>query len=100
MPDWTYVPLRRPMAVLLGRQRSLEVALSVLAAIARFPGGPRLIRLVGRTAPPAQAATVIDDRVVPAPVGASVSINHAGKALAAIVPLGAGMIEVRGVRCS
>ena len=45
MPDWTYVPLRKPALGVLGNeQRSRRFALGLFTSIARMPGGAKLIR--------------------------------------------------------
>ena len=84
MPDWTYHPLRGVAARLLGASRSQRAALRTVATIARIPGGRHLVAaLDGRR--PQQG---------PGPVGVSVGPSVAADALAALPPLGAGMIEI------
>jgi hypothetical protein len=96
VPDWTYVPLRRPMAALLGEQRSRRAALHALAVLAGAPGGHRVVRtFVGRR-PPAPGATVAGLRISP-PVGAVVPPASAADAVRALPPLGSGVVVVSPV---
>lgn len=89
MPDWTYAPLRRPAAVLLGERRSQVWALRLLGALIRYTGGRRWIPLVfDHPAVPAQWAGRF---------GASVSPRIAWEAITVLPVQGASIIEINPV---
>jgi hypothetical protein len=94
VPDWTYHPLRRPMAIVLGESRSRRTALGLVAWIAGLPGGRGIVAGLGHTTPPLEAGIRVEGIRCVSPTGASVGLLPAGAALAALPALGAGLIEM------
>jgi hypothetical protein len=94
VPDWTYHPLRRPMAALLGERRSRRAALRLVAALTGLPGGRGLVAGLGHTAPPPEAAASIAGAACVARVGATVGPEVAPAAVTALPALGAGLLEI------
>ncbi|MBT2511474.1 hypothetical protein J7I98_37890 [Streptomyces sp. ISL-98] len=98
MPDWTYHPLRGAAAAVLGVRRSQLTALRLLASIGSRPTGARLIaRGFGHRHPPARLASEIAGVPVAVRLGISVPPSLAHKAIRAMAPLGAGVVEVAPV---
>lgn len=89
VPDWTYQPLRRPAAALLGEHRSQLWALRLLAALIRYAGGRWWIPLV------------FDHPRVPAQwsgrFGASVPPQIAREAIVVLPVQGAAVVEIKPV---
>ena len=94
VPDWTYHPLRRPMAVVLGESRSRRAALGLVGWIAALPGGRWIVAGLGHTTPPAEAATRVGGIRTVSTTGASVGLGSARASLAALPALGAGLVEI------
>ncbi|MEV4280425.1 hypothetical protein [Actinoplanes xinjiangensis] len=86
MPDWTYHPLRRITARLLGRQRSERAALRLLATLTSRRAGARAVAAVFAhpATPPGLAGRL----------GATVPVRHARDAVRALPVQGAGVIEI------
>jgi len=82
------------MGALLGAERSRLAALRFVAGIARLPGGSGFVSAVGRTRPPPEARGRVAGTPSPSRVGATVGARVAADAIAALPPLGAGLIEV------
>ncbi|MFI0350716.1 hypothetical protein [Actinomadura sp. 9N407] len=98
MPDWTYHPLRRPAAALLGASRSRRAALRALATLVSLPGGRRIITgTFGHTAPPAALAGAVAGIGVATRLGAIVPPAVARDAVRALPTQGAGLIMVAPV---
>jgi hypothetical protein len=98
VPDWTYHPLRRIAATLLGTRRSQRAALRTLAIIGSSPGGGRLVaRGFGHHHPPPHLAGSVAGVPVRNRLGAVVPPGVARDAVRALPPLGAGLIEVAPV---
>src|ERR1700719_1584488 len=87
VPDWTYHPLRRPMAGLLGERGSRRAAIGLVGALARVAPGRWLITGLGHTATPPGAATVVANVRCTAAVGASVGVAAARDAVRALPAL-------------
>ena len=94
MPDWTYHPLRRPMAALFGERRSRRMALGLVGTLARVGAGRALITGLGHTTPPPGAGVVVANVRCQAPVGASLGLTAALDAVGAMPALGAGLVEI------
>jgi hypothetical protein len=94
VPDWTYQPLRGPMAAVLGLRGSQRAAVALLAQVATLPGGRLLASGLGHTSPPPEARTAVSGVACPSPCGASVGVEMAAGCLRALPPLGAGLIEI------
>lgn len=94
MPDWTYHPLRPIASGLLGQRRASRWAFAGAALLARTAFGRGLIRTVGGTRPPAEAARVVAGLRCPAPVAVRVGVAAAERALRVLPALGAGLIEI------
>ncbi|MFG3006450.1 hypothetical protein [Streptomyces calvus] len=98
MPDWTYHPLRRPAAALLGERRSQRTALRLLASVGARPAGARLVaRAFGHRHPPRHLAGEVGGAPVTVRLGLSVPPALAHEAVRAMAPLGAGFVEVTPV---
>lgn len=89
VPDWTYQPLRRPAAVLLGERRSQLLALRALAVLIRYAGGRWWIPVVfdHPPAPPQWSGRF----------GASVPPWIASEAVAVLPVQGAAVVEINPV---
>ncbi|HEX8866211.1 MAG TPA: hypothetical protein VF821_11195, partial [Lentzea sp.] len=98
MPDWTYHPLRRPVAAMLGVRRSQRVALRATAAVGSLPGGGWLIaRMLGHQRPPAHLAGEVAGVPVHTRLGAAVPPSVVRDAVRALPLIGAGLIWVTPV---
>jgi hypothetical protein len=58
VPDWTYVPLHRPAARVLGAARMQSWALRLLSTVVGLPGGKRLVASVTGSVPLSSGVTV------------------------------------------
>lgn len=83
VPDWTYVPLRRPAERVLGASRAHQWALGSLSGLARLPAGASTIRAFLHDRAPAG----ITERL-----GAVVPPESLSAAARALPPLGAGVV--------
>ena len=86
MPDWTYVPLRKPALGVLGsEERSRRAALGLITRVARLPGGTKLIRAFDYTHDHPAAAVNVGGVDYPSPIGLQFDGSPAtGDALAAM----------------
>ena len=100
VPDWTYHPLRRPMAAVLGVEGSRRAAIRFLGILARLPGGLTVISSLGHTAPPPEAGGTVAGITCPSRIGVSVGVSVAADVVDAMPALGAGIIEVGPVEPS
>jgi hypothetical protein len=98
MPDWTYFPLRRPAATLLGERRSQRAALRSLAALTALPGGRMVVRgFLGHLPRPETLAGTVAGVQVESRIGAVVRPAEARDAVRALPALGAGLVVVAPV---
>lgn len=70
MPDWTYIPLRKPALGIFGNEtRTRRAALGLITTVAKLPGGPTIIRGFDYTHDHQAAQVQTSTGVVPSPVG-------------------------------
>jgi hypothetical protein len=86
MPDWTYLPLHRASARIVGEARSRHYALQFVGRIARLPGGTQLIRSFSYTLDHEAARVELPTGTYPSPIGIETTRRSEGteKALAAM----------------
>jgi hypothetical protein len=90
VPDWTWVPLGRPLLRATGQP--LRRGLSLAGRLASLPKGPALMRLgFGDDVPP-EAATYLLGVRVRTPVGVRVQAPLPGGQLLALRAIGAGVV--------
>jgi dihydroorotate dehydrogenase len=65
-----------------------------MAAVARFPLGPRVIDLLGHMRPPEQLARTVSGITFPSPIGLGVGIDDNATALTALARFGFGFLEL------
>jgi dihydroorotate dehydrogenase len=94
MPDWSYVPLFRPLLARLGMRRARATALGAMRALAALPFGDRFIEAFGDLAPPPELARTIAGIVFASPVGVGAGLDVAVVATSALARLGAGFVEI------
>src|SRR5258708_37751741 len=82
------------MGALLGVRRSRLVALGVVAAVSRLPGGKWGVGLLGHTTPPREAAVRLSGVEYVARVGATVEAEFAQEAVSGLPALGAALLEI------
>jgi len=93
VPDWTWVPLGRPLLRATGQPARRGLALA--GALATLPHGPALLRLgFGDDVPP-EAATTVLGHEVRTPVGVTVFAPLSRGQLRALRVIGAGAIATR-----
>ena len=70
MPDWTYIPLRKPaMGVLGSEAKTRRSAIALVSRIARLPGGERLIRSFDYTHDLPESAVHVGSQTFASPIG-------------------------------
>jgi hypothetical protein len=69
MPDWTYLPLRRAAAKIVGAESSQRRAVAMLGALGRSRTGRWVIRSLDLTTDLDGAATVVAGQSLPSPCG-------------------------------
>jgi dihydroorotate dehydrogenase len=94
MPDWSYRTLFRPALFRLPAARARGLTLGLMAALARFPLGPRVIDLLGHMRPPEQLAKTVSGIMFPSPIGLGVGIDDNATALTALARFGFGFLEL------
>ncbi|RLS53777.1 MAG: hypothetical protein DWH91_13520 [Planctomycetota bacterium] len=94
MPDWSYRTLFRPLLFGLPEEWSRGIALGAIGTLARFPGGGRLIDLMGHMQPSAELELVKGGLRFSSRVGLGFRVDPTGKALSAMARFGFGCLEV------
>jgi len=70
VPDWTYIPLRKPaMGVLGSEAKTRRSAIALVSRIARLPGGERLIRSFDYTHDLPESAVHVGSQTFASPIG-------------------------------
>jgi hypothetical protein len=98
MPDWSYRTVLRPLMISYGSERSRRLAVTVLRALSRLPGGLTVIDLLGHMRPDDRLQTRIAGVAIDGPIGLGSLIDPSGQALPAFSRFGVGLIEVGPVR--
>ena len=94
MPDWSYVPLFRPMLARLGMRGARSTALAAMRALATLPFGDRFIEAFGDLAPPPELARTIAGMNLTGPIGIGGGLDVDVVATRALSRLGAGYVEI------
>lgn len=94
MPDWSYQTLFKPLLFLMPPERARSFTLTAIGTLAKLPGGPAIIELMGHMQPPAELAKTVGDLTFPTPVGLGAGLDPGGKALDALSRFGFGYIEL------
>lgn len=94
MPDWSYHTLFRPLLFRLPAIQARRWTLNAIGALAKCPGGPGLIELMGHMQPPASLQRERLGITFPTPVGLGAGLDPNATALAALSQFGFGYIEL------
>ncbi|MFS0558617.1 dihydroorotate dehydrogenase [Brevibacillus sp. 179-C9.3 HS] len=94
MPDWSYQTMFRPLLFLMPPERARSVTLHTIGALAKIPGGPAIIELMGHMQPPAQLSNTIGNVTFPTPVGLGAGLDTDCIAIQALSKFGFGFLEL------
>ncbi len=94
MPDWSYQPIFRPLARLLGPKVGRRLLLGGLGTVARLPGGRWLIELLGHARPSREMAFRKAGLAFPCRAGIACLVDGQLQCPAGLVRLGIGALEV------
>jgi dihydroorotate dehydrogenase len=100
MPDWTYQTVFRPILFRLPVLTGRNLALRAMGALARFPGGHRIIEFMGHMRPPAGLSRTLQGVTFRTPVGLAPGIDPQLHGLPALARFGFGFVEVGPVTLS
>ncbi len=94
MPDWTYVPLRRPADRIFGPQRAQRRAMGVVRRVARWPGGPTIIRGFDYTHDHVESVVTTAEGTFVSPIGVMVD-EYSDDRKAAFTAMGYGFVATK-----
>jgi dihydroorotate dehydrogenase len=94
MPDWSYQTLLRPALFALRPEAGRNLALGAMGWLARFPGGARVIQLLGHMTPDERLASQRHGIDFPSPVGIGGLVDPHLDATRAFAEFGLGFLEV------
>jgi dihydroorotate dehydrogenase len=94
MPDWFYRTASRPLLFRLPAAAARDLALGLMGALARSPGGPLVIDLLGHMRADPRLRRALLGITFPSPVGLGVGIDASAVALPALARFGFGFLEV------
>ena len=94
MPDWSYVPLFRPLLFRLPAERARAITLGLIGGLARRPGGAASFAAIGHMEPPAALRRTIAGLAMPTPVGLGAGLDLNGYAAPALARLEIGHLEL------
>ncbi|MFY0545237.1 dihydroorotate dehydrogenase [Brevibacillus sp. H7] len=94
MPDWSYLPLFRPLLFRLPAEFSRELTLRAMGTLARMPGGTFVIETMGHMNPPASLKRTHWGLSFPSPVGLGAGLDTEARALPALAKFGFGYLEL------
>ncbi len=93
MPDWSYVPLFRPLLFRLPAERARTITLGLIGGLTRRPGGAALFAAIGHMEPPAALGCTVAGLAMPTPVGIGAGLDLSGYAAPALAKLEIGHLE-------
>lgn len=94
MPDWSYQTVFRPVLFRMPFERARDLCLGFMGRLARIPGGPLVIDLLGHMAPDPRLKRQLGEREVASPIGLAAGIDANHIATAALSRFGFGFVEV------
>lgn len=94
MPDWSYHTMFRPLLFTLPAERSRHLTLTAIGTLAKCPGGPSLIELMGHMEPPAELSRKHWGISFPTPIGLGAGLDTDARGLSALSQFGFGYIEL------
>ena len=100
MPDWSYHTVFRPVLFLMPFETARDLCLGFMGRLARIPGGPLVIDLLGHMAPDERLRTQLGDWKVSSPIGMAAGIDANHVATAALSRFGFGFVEVGPIAVS
>ena len=95
MPDWFYRTVSRPLLFRLPAKAARDFALGFMGTLARLPGGPAVIDLLGHMRPDPRLAQNFLGITFPTPVGLGPALDVDGVALQAFARFGLGQLATR-----
>jgi dihydroorotate dehydrogenase len=98
MPDWSYQTLLRPVLFALRPETGRDLALGAMGRLARFPGGARVIQLLGHMTPDERLASTRQGIRFASPVGIGCLVDPHLHAARAFAEFGLGFLEIGPVR--
>jgi dihydroorotate dehydrogenase len=94
MPDWFYRTVSRPLLFRLPAQAARAFALGLMGRLARLPGGPALIDLLGHMRPDPRLRCSFLGLSLPSAIGLGPALDGNAVALPALARFGLGFLEV------
>lgn len=94
MPDWSYVPIFRPLLLLLSPERARDLTLGLIGGLSRWRGGGEVIAFLGHMVPPAELRRCIVGLDIRSPIGIGAGLDVSGYAAPALSRLEVGHLEV------
>jgi dihydroorotate dehydrogenase len=94
MPDWFYRTVSRPLLFRLPAQAARDFALGFMGALARLPGGPAVIDLLGHMRPDPRLRRSFLGLSLPSAIGLGPALDGNAAALPALARFGFGFLEV------
>src|SRR5207248_8665625 len=94
MPDWSYRTVFRPLLFRLPARTARDLALGVMGALARLPGGSLVIDFLGHMRPDERLARPLLGVKFPSPVGLGGDLDVNCAAPRALARFGVGFVEV------
>jgi dihydroorotate dehydrogenase len=94
MPDWSYQTLLRPALFAIRAEAGRDLALGAMGLLARFPGGARVIQLLGHMTPDVRLASQRHGIDFPSPVGIGCLVDPHLEATRAFAEFGLGFLEI------
>ena len=94
MPDWSYIPLFRPLLFRLPAERARDLTLRSIGGLARRPGGAGIIAFLGHMDPPAELRRCIAGLDIRSPIGLGAGLDVSGYAAPALSRFEAGHLEL------
>ncbi|MEJ8544645.1 dihydroorotate dehydrogenase [Brevibacillus borstelensis] len=94
MPDWSYHTMFRPLLFRLPAEQARRLTLNAIGTLAKCPGGPFLIQMMGHMEPPAELSSQHWGISFPAPLGLGAGLDPDTRALCALSQFGFGYVEL------
>ncbi|MGG1659303.1 dihydroorotate dehydrogenase [Brevibacillus sp. NRS-1366] len=94
MPDWSYRTLFRPLLFLLPAEKARKLTLTAIGTLAKVPGGPFIIELMGHMKPPIALSQPFASLTFPSPVGLGAGLDIDNQATEALSRFGFGYMEL------
>ncbi|USG67504.1 dihydroorotate dehydrogenase [Brevibacillus ruminantium] len=94
MPDWSYQTLFRPFLFSLPARVARQLTLNAIGTLAKCPGGPSIIELMGHMKPPAELGREHWGITFSTPVGLGAGLDPDARALSALSQFGFGYVEL------